>query len=72
MAKTTLPSLHSNDGRSGSDDAQRQRIAQAKANAIVNLEHPYQLPFAKQAQSTHTSVCHWCVSMPLGSGYQNG
>lgn len=72
MAKTTLPTLHSNDVGSRRDDAQRQCIPQPEANAIVNLEHINQLLSAKLAQSTHTSVCHWCVSMPLGSGYQNG
>lgn len=39
VAKTALPSLHSNDGRSRSDQLQVQSVAETETNTVVNLEY---------------------------------
>lgn len=71
VSQTTLPALDSNDRASGLDDVQLETSSQSKSDTIVNL---FILSIAHRAtiKITLTSVCHWWLSMPLGSGYQVG
>ena len=46
MAKTTLPSLDSNNGSVGLDNLQRQSALQSKADAVVDLQkNPFKSAF---------------------------
>ena len=76
MAETTLPALDGDDGRARLDDVELERAAKTEPDAVVDLPKARQPPEAASDNSRTwgllTSVCHWWLSMPRGSGYQNG
>ncbi len=40
VAKTSFPTLHSNDGRTGCDDLEGQRVTETETDAVVNINLP--------------------------------
>ena len=76
VAEAALPALDGDDGRAGFDDAELEGLTETEPDTVVDLPRKVSAP-AVPRESVRTwglltSVCHWCASMPRGSGYQNG
>ena len=73
VPETTLPALDRHDSRSRLDDVELEGVPQTKPNTVVHLR-PDNVRAVQHSGTRKqlTSVCHWCASMPRGSGYQKG
>ena len=71
VAKATLPALYSDNCSSSFDDVELESVTKTESDTIVNLL-ACQSGFSNTMTCLRTSVCHWWLSIPLGSGYQNG
>jgi hypothetical protein len=68
VTETALPALHSNDGTTLGNDVELESVGEAEPDAVVDLRrHQHRARFLRCTRPL-TSVCHWWLWMPRGSG----